>query len=195
MKKIKKIIIGTHNQGKFREISYLLPKNIVKISPKKLNLCSPKEIGKNFQDNSKIKAKYFSRKTNLICIADDSGFLVDDLNGEPGIFSSRWAGKSGNFNLAIEKVYRKLKKKRKKKFFFAKFICCLTVCWPSGKFVHSVGFVRGKISEKKKGKNGFGYDPIFIPKGYKKTFGEMKPNFKIKIDHRFKAFSKIKKLF
>ena len=85
--------------------------------------------------------------------------------------------------------------KRKKRFFFAKFICCLTVYWPSGKFVHSAGFVRGKISEKKKGKNGFGYDPIFIPKGYKKTFGEMKPNFKIKIDHRFKAFSKIKKLF
>ena len=163
--------------------------------PKQKNKKGGEGWGKNFQDNSKIKAKYFSRKTNLICIADDSGFLVDDLNGEPGIFSSRWAGKSGNFNLAIEKVYRKLKKKRKKRFFFAKFICCLTVYWPSGKFVHSAGFVRGKISEKKKGKNGFGYDPIFIPKGYKKTFGEMKPNFKIKIDHRFKAFSKIKKLF
>ena len=195
MKKIKKIIIGTHNQGKFREISYLLPKNIVKISPKKLNLPSPKETGKNFRDNSKIKAKYFSKKTNLICIADDSGFLVRALNEKPGIFSSRWAGKNSDFNLAIGKIYRKLKKKRKKKFFFAKFICCLTLYWPNGKFVQTTGLVRGKISKQKKGKNGFGYDPIFVPNGYKKTFGEMQPNFKMKIDHRFKAFSKIKKFF
>ena len=199
MKKIDKIIVGTHNKGKFKEICDLLPKNIVKISPIDLNLPSPNETGRTFEENSKIKAKYFAKKAHLITISDDSGLMIDLLSGDPGIYSSRWAGSTGNFNIAIEKIYKKLKeagfKWNQKKNVFAKFISCLTVYWPNGKFISSTGIVQGRISEIKKGTNGFGYDPIFIPLGHKKTFGELDLKEKLKIDHRSKAFVKISNLF
>jgi len=199
MEKINKIIIGTHNSGKFKEICDLLPKNIIKISPKDLNLSSPDEIGSTFEENSKIKAKYFARKTNLVAISDDSGLIIDLLSGAPGIYSSRWAGPANDFNVAIEKVYSELKKIKfkwnKRKKIDARFISCLTLYWPNGKYVSSTGIVEGKISEIKKGTNGFGYDPIFIPLGHEQTFGELKPQEKLKIDHRSKAFSKISNLF
>ena len=138
MKKIKKIIIGTHNDGKFKEICDLLPKNIIKISPKDLNLISPNETGSTFEENSKIKAEYFAKKANLITISDDSGLVIDSLSGAPGIYSSRWAGSTNDFNVAIEKVYNELKKikfgRNKRKKIVAKFISCLTVYWPNGKF-------------------------------------------------------------
>ena len=199
MKKINKIIVGTHNYGKFKEICDLLPKNIIKISPKDLNLPSPNETGSSFEENSKIKAEYFAKKTNLIVISDDSGLMIDLLSGAPGIYSSRWAGPKNDFNVAIEKVYSELKKIKfewnKKKEIVARFISCLTLYWPNGKFISSTGIVEGSISEIKKGTNGFGYDPIFIPSGYEKTFGELNPQEKIKIDHRSKAFLKISNLF
>ena len=199
MKKIDKIIVGTHNNGKFKEICDLLPANITKISPKDLNFPSPNEIGGTFKENSKIKAEYFAKKANLITISDDSGLMIDLLSGAPGIYSSRWAGPTNDFNVAIEKVYNELKKagfeRNKRKEIVAKFISCLTVCWPNGKFISSTGIVEGRISKIKKGTNGFGYDPIFIPHGYNKTFGELKPQEKLKIDHRSKAFLKISNLF
>ena len=199
MKKIDKIIVGTHNNGKFEEICDLLPKNITKISPKDLNLPSPNEIGSTFEENSKIKAEYFAKKTNLIAISDDSGLMINLLSGAPGIYSSRWAGPTNDFNVAIEKVYRELKKIKfkwsKKKDVLARFISCLTLCWSTGEIISSTGIVEGRISEIKKGTNGFGYDPIFIPSGYNKTFGELKPQEKLKIDHRSKAFLKISNLF
>ena len=197
MDKIREILIGTNNVGKYKEISNLLPKNIKKYSPKKFNILTPKETGKTFKENSLIKASYFSKRTNLICLSDDSGLAIDLLKGKPGIYSSRWSGKKNNFNLAIKKVFKQLSKikKNKKKNSTAKFICCLTIFWPNGKSYIACGTVKGKISFEKKGKNGFGYDPIFIPNGYKKTFGEMKPKLKMSIDHRFKAFKKIKKFF
>ena len=199
MKKIDKIIVGTHNNGKFKEICDLLPKNITKISPNDLNLPSPDEIGSSFEENSKIKAKYFAKKANLIAISDDSGLIIDLLSGAPGIYSSRWAGPKNDFNIAIKKVYNELKKIKfewnTKKKVTARFISCLTLYWPNGKFISSTGIVEGKISETIKGSNGFGYDPIFIPSGHKKTFGELNPQEKIKIDHRSKAFLKISNLF
>ena len=199
MKKIDKIIVGTHNNGKFKEICDLLPKNIIKISPNDLNLPSPNEIGNTFEENSKIKAEYFAKKANLITISDDSGLVIDLLSGAPGIYSSRWAGSTNDFNIAIEKVYNELNKIKlewsKRKEIVAKFISCLTVYWPNGKFISSTGIVKGRISEIKKGINGFGYDPIFIPSGYNKTFGELKPKEKLKINHRSKAFLKISNLF
>ena len=197
MKKIKGIIIGTNNRGKYKEIRDLLPKNIKKYSPGVFKILSPEENGKTFQANSAIKASYFSKKTNLICLSDDSGLAIDILNGKPGIYSSRWAGKKNNFNLAINKIFteiKKIKKKSKSKI-TAKFICCMTLHWPNGKFLSSLGFIKGRISDKKRGKKGFGYDPIFIPDGYFETFGEMKPELKMSIDHRYKAFLKIKKFF
>ena len=197
MNKIKEIIVGTNNPGKSREICSLLPKGIIKYFPSEFNISSPKETGKSFEENSLIKASYFSKKTNLICLADDSGMEINLLNGKPGIHSSRWAGSNKNFDLAIKKIFKKMKNKKKdwKNNNSAKFICCMTIFWPDGKKYIVKGTVKGKIANKKRGKNGFGYDPIFIPYGYKKTFGEMKPKMKISIDHRFKAYSKIKKFF
>ena len=197
MNKIKEITIGTNNQGKYKEICDLLAVNIKKYSPKELNILSPEETGKNFKENSFLKASYFSKKTNQICLSDDSGLEIDLLKGKPGIYSSRWAGEKNDFDLAIEKVFSEMRNitKNWKNQNKARFICNMTLYWPDGQSFSSEGYVEGKISSIKKGKNGFGYDPIFIPNGYKKTFAEMEPKLKMSIDHRFNAFLKLKKFF
>ena len=195
-KKIKKLLIGTNNKGKLREIEDLLPKYIKTYSTAEFKLKSPKENGKTFMQNSLIKSKYFSSKTNLVCLADDSGLEIDLLNKEPGIFSARWGGANSDFKKAIKKVYRELNKKDKKwknKKIKARFICALSLSFFKKKIACVLGIVEGKISYIPKGKNGFGYDPIFIPNKSKKTFAEMKPSQKYKLDHRYKAFQKIKK--
>jgi len=192
------LFIGSNNQGKIKEIRDLLPKTIQIFTPKNFNLKSPKETGKTFNENSFLKAKFFSKKTKMICLADDSGLEIDSLNKLPGIYSARWGGKKNNFNLAIKKVYRELKKKNRnwrKINQTARFICSLTIYWPSNKFINVSGKVEGTISKVKKGSKGFGYDPIFIPLNNKLTFGQMIPREKYKIDHRIKAFKKIKKFF
>ena len=197
MNKIKEITIGTNNQGKYKEICDLLPVNIKKYSPKELNILSPEETGKSFKENSFLKASYFSKKTNQICLSDDSGLEIDLLKGKPGIYSSRWAGEKNNFDLAIEKVFREMRNitKNWQNQNKARFICNMTLYWPDGQSFSSEGYIEGKISDIKKGKNGFGYDPIFIPNGYKKTFAEMESKLKMSIDHRFNAFLKLKKFF
>ena len=197
-KKITKLLIGTNNNGKLREIRDLLPKNLKIYSPNDFKIKSPIENGNSFLKNSLIKAKYFSNKKKIVCLADDSGIEVDILAKAPGIFSARWGGKENNFNKAMDRVLREIAKKDKNfklKKIKARFVCALTIYWPGGKSVNSVGKVEGHISKKKLGKNGFGYDPIFIPKGAKLTFGQMKRKVKYKIDHRYKAFQKIKKFF
>ena len=197
-KKITDILIGTNNHGKLKEIKDLLPKTIKIYSTKELKLKSPIENGKTFLENSYIKAKFYSQKSNMICLSDDSGLEIDILNGDPGIYSARWGGKKQNFDKAIKKVFFEINKKNrdwKSKKIKCRFICALTIYWPSNKSAHAVGKIEGQISNKKRGKNGFGYDPIFIPLKKKLTFGEMKPEVKYKIDHRFIAFQKIKKFF
>ena len=194
--KINKLFIGTNNKGKLREIKSLLPKNIKIHSTSEFNLKSPIENGKTFKENSLIKSKYFSKKTGLICLADDSGLEIDLLDKNPGIYSSRWGGKKANFKKAIKKVYRELFKKDKnwqKKKIKARFVCALSISYLNKKVACVLGKVEGHISKKPKGKNGFGYDPIFIPLKNKKTFGEMKPIQKYKMDHRYYAFKKIRK--
>ena len=109
-KKILNLFIGSNNRGKIKEIRALLPKTVRILTPKHLSLNSPKETGKTFQENSFLKAKFFSKKTKMICLADDSGLEIDSLNKLPGIYSARWGGKKSNFNLAIKKVYKELKK-------------------------------------------------------------------------------------
>ena len=197
MEKIKGILVGTNNEGKYKEICDLLPKEVKKYSPKQFNILTPEETGKSFEENSLIKASFFSKKTNLICLSDDSGLEINILNGEPGIYSSRWSGEKNDFNLAIEKVFEKMDKVKKNWLNDnkARFVCCMTLFWPSGKNFSSKGIIKGRISSKKKGKKGFGYDPIFIPDGYDKTFGEMEPKLKMSIDHRFEAFIKLKNFF
>ena len=196
-KKIIKLVIGTNNQGKVREIKKLLPKRVEINTPKKLNINSPRETGSSFLENSLIKAKYFSNKTKQICLADDSGLEIDILGKLPGIYSARWAGKNSNFNLAIMKVYRELKKKNVNfnKKIKCRFVCALTIYWPNKKYYQSQGIVEGTLSNRPKGTRGFGYDPIFVPRGYKVTFGQMLFSKKSKIDHRYKAFRKIRKFF
>ena len=197
IKKINKLVLGTNNQGKVREISKLIPKKIKLYTPSRLNLKSPKETGSSFKENSLIKAKFFSEKTDEICLADDSGLEIDILGKLPGIYSARWAGRKMDFKKAIKKVYRELNKKEVdwNKKIKCRFICALTIYWTSKKYYQSQGTVEGFLSDKPKGKKGFGYDPIFIPKGYKVTFGQMLFSKKSKIDHRYKAFKKIKKFF
>ena len=197
-KKIKKLLIGTNNIGKLKEIRDLLPKKIKTYSTSEFNLKSPRENGKTFKENSLIKSSYFSKKTKLICLADDSGLEIDLLNKKPGLHSARWAGKKLNFRKAINRVYKELDKKNKNWKMTkvkARFICALSISNLDKKIVCAIGKIEGKISPKPKGTNGFGYDPIFIPNGKKITFGEMRPQIKYKIDHRFRALKKIKRFF
>jgi XTP/dITP diphosphohydrolase len=197
-KKITKLLIGTNNKGKLKEIKDLLPNNLKIYSPQNFNIKSPTEDGKTFEENSLIKARYFSKKSKMLSLSDDSGLEVDILEKNPGIYSARWGGKKGDFKKAMNRVFKELDKKDKnwkKKKITARFICALTVHDSNKKLISSIGKIEGTISPVMKGKNGFGYDPIFIPKGKKITFGEMKSSEKYKIDHRFKAFKIIKKLF
>ena len=196
MEKIKEVLVGTNNQGKYKEICDLLPKAVKKYSPKQFNIRTPEETGKSFEENSMIKASFFSKKTNLICLSDDSGLEIDILDKKPGIYSARWGGKNSDFKRAIKKVFRELDKKDKywkRKIIRARFVCALSISYLDKKIACVIGKVEGRISKKPKGKKGFGYDPIFIPNNKSKTFGEMKSSQKYKLDHRFKAFKKIKK--
>ena len=197
-KKITKLLVGTNNKGKLKEIKDLLPNNLEICSPLDFKIKSPPENGKTFEENSLIKARYFSKISKIACLSDDSGLEVDILKGEPGIYSARWGGKKGDFKKAMNRVFTELYKKDKnwkQKKIKARFVCALTIYNSNKKLISSVGKIEGCISPTIKGKNGFGYDPIFIPKGRKVTFGEMKSSEKYKIDHRFKAFKKIKKFF
>ena len=195
MIKIKEILIGTHNKGKIKEISCILNKKIKKITPFQLNIKSPKETGKSFKANSELKAKYFFKKSNLFTISDDSGLCVDCLSGNPGIHSARWAKKYGGFKQAMKKIIVLVKNKnknKKKKNTKAKFICSLTFSLSAIKKITTIGVIEGNISERILGKNGFGYDSIFIPKGSRITFGQMNKKKKMLTDHRFIAFKKLK---
>ena len=198
MKKNSKLLVGTNNVGKLKEIADLLPKNLEIYSPSDFKIRSPVENGKSFEENSLIKAKYFSKKSKMVCLSDDSGLEIDILEGRPGIHSARWGGKKSNFIKAMKRVFNELSKKDKdwkKKKIKARFVCALTIYNTNNKIISSTGKIDGYISSQMRGENGFGYDPIFIAKGKKMTFGEMKPYQKYKIDHRSKAFKKIKKFF
>ena len=192
MQKIKKILIGTNNKGKFKEIADLLPKDIEKVSPERFNLDVPIENGKTFLENSEIKADFFCKKTNLVTLSDDSGLEIESLNGAPGIFSARWAKEFGSFDNAMNEIIKKVNKANNGTD--ARFICSLTMQWPNGKKISELGTINGKISQKK-GKNGFGYDPIFVPINNKMTFAQMSSKNKFKIDHRSIAFKKVKRFF
>ena len=188
MYKIDKILIGTHNKGKFKEISSLLPEKMKKASPIDLGIESPKEDGKTFLANSELKANFFCNKSKLVTLSDDSGLEIDCLNGQPGIFSSRWAEQLGSFDNAMVEIFNKMKALNKGTT--AQFVCSLTIQWPDGKKISEIGKIKGNISSKK-GNNGFGYDPIFVPNGHSKTFAEMNYKEKLLIDHRYIAYKKL----
>ena len=187
---MKKILVGTHNKGKFREISYLISKKFKKISPSDLKIISPKETGKTFSSNSKLKARYFSKFVNYPVISDDSGLCIKALSNKPGIHSARLAKKKGSFLKAMKFILKKLDKKKNRS---ATFVSSLSFKSTNGKIISVEGKLKGRISNKILGSKGFGYDSIFVPEKSKKTFGQISQFKKIKMDHRYIAFKKLKK--
>jgi XTP/dITP diphosphohydrolase len=187
---MKKILIGTHNQGKFKEIAYLISNKFKKISPITLKIKSPKETGRTFTSNSKLKVKFFSKFVNYPVISDDSGLCIKALGNKPGIYSARLAKKCGGFFQAMKFILKKLKGNSNRSAFF---ICSLSYKNTRGKITSVEGKINGTISYKILGKKGFGYDSIFIPEKQKKTFGQILKRNKIKMDHRYIAFKKLKK--
>ena len=187
---MKKILIGTHNKGKFKEIAYLISKKYQKISPVSLKIKSPKETGKSFISNSKLKVNYFSKFVNYPVISDDSGLCIKALNNKPGIYSARLAKKHGGFFKAMKFILKKMEKAKNRR---ATFVCSLSFKNVKGKIITAEGRLEGNITNRILGKKGFGYDPIFKPLNKKFTFGQMAKIKKINMDHRFIAFKKLKK--
>ena len=190
MKKNNLLLIGTHNDGKFKEISKLLSKKIKKISPKSLRIKAPRETGKTFKSNSELKANFFFKKSKLVSLSDDSGLEIHALEKKPGIYSARWARRSGSFKKAMIRILAKIKNKKNRR---ARFICSLSIRLNKKKLITSVGIINGHISFKILGTKGFGYDPIFIPNNSKLTFGQISVRKKMKIDHRSIAFKKLRR--
>ena len=185
---MKKVLIGTHNKGKFKEISYLISKKYKKISPLQLKIPSPAETGKTFSSNSRLKAKFFSNYVSYPVISDDSGLSIKSLKNMPGVYSARLAKKKGSFFKAMIFLLKKLKNKKNRS---ATFICSLSFKDPKKKLVTVEGKIHGTISKKIIGGNGFGYDPIFIPNGKKKTLAELNVHEKNRISHRRMAINKL----
>ena len=187
---MKKILIGTHNKGKFREIAYLLSKKYKKVSPVSLKIPSPKETSKSFSGNSKLKVNFFSKFVDFPVISDDSGLCISSLKNKPGIYSARLAKRHGSFSKAMIFILKKMKHKKDRS---AVFICSLSFKYPKKKPINVTGKIKGYIAKSIRGKKGFGYDPIFIPNKYEKTFGQFSKLKKMKMDHRYQAFKKLKR--
>ena len=188
------LVVATHNFGKYEEICDLLSCFKIQIySAKEFNLKEPEETENTFIGNARIKAHYTSKETGLPSLADDSGIEVKDLNNEPGVYTANWAEtKNGrNFDLAMEKVWSRLESTNAKKPFLARFCCTLVLAWPDGHDEVFEGKINGEIVWPKRGKNGHGFDPIFLPNGFKKTFGEIDRWEKNKMSHRAEAFKKM----
>ncbi len=184
-----KLVIASHNDGKIKEISNLFKdKKINILTSKDFNLKEPVENGKTFEENALIKSKYTSVNSGLVSLSDDSGICIDALDGKPGIHSARIAGSNKDFLQAMKKLYLEIKKYENKA---CQFVCALSLCWPNGQNITVRGEIFGNFVWPPRGKLGFGYDPIFLPRGFNKTFGEMSPNKKHSISHRQMAFKKL----
>ena len=187
---MKKILIGTHNKGKFKEIAYLLSKKYKKVSPVSLKIPSPKETSKSFSGNSKLKVNFFSKFVDFPVISDDSGLCISSLKNKPGVYSARLAKRHGSFSKAMIFILKKMKHKKDRS---AVFICSLSFKYPKKKPINVTGKIKGSIARSIRGKKGFGYAPIFIPTKYEKTFGQFSKLKKMKMDHRYQAFKKLKR--
>ena len=191
--RIKSIIIASHNDGKIKEMKPFIKKLKTKIfTAKDFNLKEPKEDGLTFIENALKKSRYVNNKTKKVSIADDSGLVIPILKGKPGIYSARWAGKEKNFNLAITKINNLLPKTKKTNAYY---ISVLAITWNKNKEKIFTGKIFGSLTWPPRGNFGFGYDPIFIPSGYNKTFAELSEKIKNKISHRAIAFKKMLKFF
>ena len=183
------LLVASHNEGKVKEIKDLLKSlRIQVVSARNLGLAEPEETGATFRENAELKAGLASQAANLPALADDSGLAIEALGGEPGIFSARWGGESRDFNLAMEKIEKRLAGNKNRS---AAFVCALSLSWPDGHFETFEGRVNGSVCWPPRGERGFGYDPIFIASGMDLTFGEINPALKHSISHRADAFRQL----
>jgi len=189
---MKKLVIASHNEGKVREIRELLaPLGISVISVAQLGLPEPEETGSSFAENANIKSEAAARLSGEFALSDDSGLCVVSLGGTPGIYSARWAGKTKDFSVAMQKIYHDLKERNLEPTGEkAYFICVLSLASPLGETHIFEGRVDGTLVFPPRGEKGFGYDPVFVPDGYQETFGEMAATAKHAISHRARAFEK-----
>lgn len=188
------LVLASHNAGKVREIRDLLaPYGVTVLSAGDFGLPEPEETGTTFVANAELKARAATDGSGKVALADDSGLAVDRLDGDPGIYSARWAGPQRDFRLAMETVWRKLKEKGadSDQDYRAHFVAALTLAWPDGHCETVEGRVYGTLVWPPRGDKGFGYDPMFVPDGYDITFGEMDPDRKHAISHRADAFRKL----
>jgi len=189
------IIAATRNKGKLKELKELfkdLPVNLLSLNDF-VNLPEVKEDGSTFQENALKKAKIVAEITGFTALADDSGLVIDALDGRPGIHSARFSGDNAKDADNIRKVLDLLEKVPENKR-MARFKTSICLCFPDGKIKFTEGVCEGKIIFAPRGINGFGYDPIFVPRGYKKTFGELSDTVKNRISHRAKAMMKMRKI-
>ncbi len=186
-----RLLLASHNPGKVREIGELLkPYGVEVISAGDLNLPEPEETGATFEANAILKAEAAASGANLPALADDSGFAVAALNGDPGVYSARWAGPEKDFYKASETIVKKLEESDANNR-SAAFICALALAFPDGRETLTFeGRIEGRFVWPPRGDKGFGYDPVFVPDGYGETFAEMNPDLKNKISHRAQAFEK-----
>jgi XTP/dITP diphosphohydrolase len=187
-----RIVAATHNPGKAKELAALLEGRFAVVSAGELGLPEPEEIETTFVGNAVLKARAAADRSGLIALADDSGLSVAALEGAPGIHSARWAGPGKDFGMAMDRVRERLEETGFEDL-SAWFSCALAVAWPHGGPVVAVeGRVDGALTFPPRGTRGFGYDPIFIPRGGALTFGEMEPDAKDAISHRALAFAQLK---
>ena len=187
-----KLVIASHNDGKVREIEALLgPYGIQPVSAKSLDLPEPEETGTTFVANAELKALQAADLSGLPALADDSGLCVEALNGDPGIFSARWAGPDKDFGLAMKLVEDNLAAAGPDTVRDAHFVCALALAWPDGHVEWFEGRVDGKLVWPPHGEHGFGYDPMFVPDGHDRTFGEMTHDEKTPLTHRAAAFRQL----
>jgi XTP/dITP diphosphohydrolase len=185
------LVVASHNQGKVREIKALLgPHGIEPVGAADLKLPEPEETGLTFIANAELKARAAADASGHPALADDSGLWVDALNGDPGIYSARWAGPAKDFRIAMARVEKELNEKKATNL-SAKFVCALSVAMPHGEIRSFEGEVHGHLTFPPRGDRGFGYDPIFIPQGWDQTFAEIDPQTKNDMSHRAYAFAKL----
>ena len=187
----KLLVVASHNEGKVREIRDLLtPFGLELSSAGELFLPEPEETGETFQANAELKALAAAKASGHPALADDSGLCVEALNGQPGIYSARWAGPQKDFDFAMEKIRLGLIEEGTLDT-RAYFICGLALAWPDGHVEYFEGRVDGELTWPPRGDKGFGYDPMFVPNGYEETFGEMDPEKKHAMSHRADAFRQL----
>lgn len=187
----RRLVIASHNPGKVGEIKALLePHGIEAAGAAEMNLPEPEETGSSFAENARIKADAAASRSGTLAVADDSGLCVAALDGAPGIFSARWAGPAKDFRVAMARVENELKA-RGAQDMRASFVCALALAGLGRETEIFEGRVFGTLTFPPRGNRGFGYDPIFVPEGYRQTFGEMNPEAKHAMSHRAKAFAKL----